>query len=117
MVNSPTNSQPMYIPEPFHETSTSRIRRLVARHPFATLISVPNDTPTPLQPIVSQLPLLLDPSHGEHGVLRGHLARANPHWRELTDDHPGILAGLDAGDGKARAVATLMRELNVQRSV
>jgi transcriptional regulator len=27
------------------------------------------------------LPLLLDEREGEHGVLYGHLARANEHWR------------------------------------
>ena len=88
----------MYIPAPFHQTSTSRIRPLVAQHPFATLISVTSDTPTPRQPIISQLPLLLDTRGGGHGVLRGHLARANPHWRELRDDRPAtaLFHGPDA---------------------
>jgi len=33
--------------------------------------------------LVSILPMLFDPTDGEHGVLRGHLARPNPQWREL----------------------------------
>jgi len=33
--------------------------------------------------LVSILPMLFDPTEGEHGVLRGHLARPNPQWREL----------------------------------
>ena len=30
--------------------------------------------------MASPLPLLLDPSEGDYGVLYGHLARANPQW-------------------------------------
>ena len=29
------------------------------------------------------LPMLYDPADGEHGTLRGHVARPNPHWREI----------------------------------
>ena len=32
------------------------------------------------------LPMLFDPADGEHGTLRGHVARGNPHWREIADD-------------------------------
>ena len=32
------------------------------------------------------LPMLFEPADGEHGMLRGHLARGNPHWREIADD-------------------------------
>ncbi|HET9085509.1 MAG TPA: FMN-binding negative transcriptional regulator [Candidatus Limnocylindrales bacterium] len=31
----------------------------------------------------SILPMLFDPDDGEHGFLRGHLARGNPQWREI----------------------------------
>ncbi|WP_434608780.1 FMN-binding negative transcriptional regulator [Pseudomonas sp. D2-30] len=31
----------------------------------------------------SHLPLLLDTRQGPHGSLRGHMARANPQWRDL----------------------------------
>jgi transcriptional regulator len=31
----------------------------------------------------SILPMLYDPGDGEHGTLRGHLARGNPQWREI----------------------------------
>jgi transcriptional regulator len=32
------------------------------------------------------LPMLFEPGDGEHGILRGHVARGNPHWREIADD-------------------------------
>ena len=31
----------------------------------------------------SILPMLFDPADGERGILRGHLARGNPQWREI----------------------------------
>jgi transcriptional regulator len=32
------------------------------------------------------LPMLFDAADGAHGTLRGHVARGNPHWREIADD-------------------------------
>src|SRR4051812_33318269 len=34
--------------------------------------------------IATQAPVLLDAAEGEHGVLRGHIARANSQWKETT---------------------------------
>src|SRR5205814_7596642 len=39
-----------------------------------------------LLPFASHLPLLLDSSRGERGMLRGHLARANPQWQQFRPD-------------------------------
>ena len=30
--------------------------------------------------------MLFEPADDEHGILRGHVARGNPHWREIADD-------------------------------
>jgi transcriptional regulator len=48
----------------------------------------------------SILPMLFDPDDGPHGTLRGHLARANPQWREI---ETSIDAGRD-GAGEALAI-------------
>ena len=32
------------------------------------------------------LPMLFEPGDAVHGMLRGHLARGNSHWREIADD-------------------------------
>jgi transcriptional regulator len=32
------------------------------------------------------MPFLLDETRGEHGTLRGHMARPNPHWQALSPD-------------------------------
>ena len=47
----------------------------------------------------SILPMLFDRDDGPHGMLRGHLARGNPQWREI---EASIVAG---GDGAGEALA------------
>lgn len=46
----------------------------------------------------SHLPLLLDTQQGPHGSLYGHMARANPQWRDLEAGAEAlvIFAGVDA---------------------
>lgn len=48
------------------------------------------------------LPMLFDPDDGPNGTLRGHLARGNPHWRELEATAAGRgIGSADRGDGSA----------------
>ena len=49
------------------------------RVPLATLVAT---TPHGLD--ANHIPLVLDESRGELGTLRGHVARTNPAWREIT---------------------------------
>ncbi|CAN5571278.1 FMN-binding negative transcriptional regulator [soil metagenome] len=51
----------------------------------ATLVSVGRDGLR-----TSILPMLHYPKEGEDGLLRGHLARGSPHWRELAVDGRAI---------------------------
>ncbi len=46
----------------------------------------------------SILPMVFDPQEGELGILRGHLARPNPQWRDLAPDIEAIaiFSGPDA---------------------
>jgi transcriptional regulator len=67
----------VYTPEHFNATDRAAIARLMHDHPFATLIS-----PVAPEPLISHVPLLLVPGCEPHGTLIGHVARANPHWRE-----------------------------------
>jgi transcriptional regulator len=68
----------MYIPASFKVTDQAVILSFVERFDFATLL-----TPLSSGDIhVTHLPLLLE--RGENGViLRGHVARANEHWRDF----------------------------------
>lgn len=70
----------VYLPPAFASRDTDAVAQLILRHPFATLV-----TPTADELQISHLPLLLHRSEGAHGVLIGHVARANPHWRVLAE--------------------------------
>jgi transcriptional regulator len=79
----------MYIPEAFRETRTEVLHDLIRQHSFATLVSQ-----TEQGLVASHLPLLLDPARGPLGTLRGHVARANDHWRALAGgEHMVVFQG------------------------
>jgi transcriptional regulator len=70
----------VYIPRPFALREPAQVARLVAEHPFATLV-----TASGAEPQLSHVPLQFDPADGPHGTLLGHMARANPHWQHFGD--------------------------------
>ena len=41
-------------------------------------------------PLVSHVPMVLDRDRGAHGVLAGHLAKANGHWQAGAADRPAL---------------------------
>ena len=47
----------------------------------------------------SILPMLFDRDDGPHGTLRGHVARGNPHWREIEAGGDGAGEALAIFDG------------------
>ena len=66
----------MYLPEHFREERTDVLHGLMRTYPLATLITY---GPRGLE--ANNVPLLL---HPPTLVLRGHLARANQQWQNLT---------------------------------
>jgi transcriptional regulator len=68
----------MYIPAAFRETHLEVLHALIREHSFATLVSHVDG-----ELFATHLPLLLDATRGPSGTLRGHMARANPHWRSF----------------------------------
>jgi transcriptional regulator len=65
-----------YIPPHARADDRTELESLVRTHPLATLISsVDSDVS------VSHLPMLLETTATGTLTLRGHVARANPHWR------------------------------------
>ena len=68
----------MYTPPLFREDRGEVLHALMGQHSLATLVTSADDGL-----VANHLPLLLHPNEGAHGVLRGHLARANPQWRSL----------------------------------
>ena len=67
----------MYTPAAFAEPRLDVLHDFMRAHPFATLVSDDGDAP-----FASHIPLHLhvDAEHPQ-GVLVGHVARGNPHWR------------------------------------
>lgn len=66
----------MYLPEHFVETRQSELHRLLREHPLGILV-----TGTSGVLDADHLPFELDASIGAQGLLRAHVARANPVWQ------------------------------------
>ena len=66
----------MYTPPAFRDDDLESVRATIRAARLANLV-----TATAEGPLATPLPLFLDESEGEHGVLYGHLAKANPQWR------------------------------------
>jgi transcriptional regulator len=63
----------MYLPKQFEETRTEVLHALVRKRPFGTLVVMTSDGLS-----VDHIPFLIDATTEPLGVLRGHVARANP---------------------------------------
>ena len=81
----------MYVPSHFAEKNAEAVSRFLRTYPLCSLVTSGADGM-----FASHLPMILDPSAGEHGTLRGHLARANPHWRFGHKEALAIFMGVDA---------------------
>ncbi len=66
----------MYLPSHFAQNDRPTLHALIRDHPLAALVTQGPDGPT-----ADHVPLELDASVGEHCMLRGHVARANPLWQ------------------------------------
>lgn len=67
----------MYQVAAFREDRIEVMQQLMREHPLATLVTAIDGRPD-----ANHLPLLLDPEPAPRGRLLGHVARANPLWRE-----------------------------------
>jgi transcriptional regulator len=67
----------MYTPPAFRDDDQHSIVATIRGARLAHVV-----TTTEAGVLATPLPLFLDESEGEHGVLYGHLAKANPQWRE-----------------------------------
>jgi transcriptional regulator len=79
----------MYVPPAFAETREEVLRDVISAHPLAILVTAgaaAGDTAA-AAPQATHLPMTLGEDGGRR-VLRGHVARANPHWRALVAPAP-----------------------------
>jgi transcriptional regulator len=78
----------MYIPASFAETAPAKLHDFMRRHSFALLTSMGDGGL-----FASHLPLLLDAEAGPHGQLIGHMASANPQWRNVRGEVLAVFSG------------------------
>lgn len=74
----------IYLPQHFTIEQRTALRAIMDAYPFATLVSVADG-----EPYFTHLPLVAR-DEGEAIVLLGHIARANPHQRQLRDGTPVV---------------------------
>jgi transcriptional regulator len=77
----------MYIPKHFEVTDTAWCHALMRAQGFALMITADDAG----APFATHLPMLVDDTRGPLGTLRGHVARANPHWRYLAAGRPTLV--------------------------
>ena len=71
----------MYLPKHFEETRVPVLHGLIGAHPLGALIAM---TSAGLD--ANHIPFEVDPDPVPFGTLRGHIARANPLWRDVSRD-------------------------------
>jgi transcriptional regulator len=82
----------MYGPPVFREDALSVLHEVIGEARLANLV-----TATVKGLLATPLPLFLVPDEGPYGTLYGHLARANPQWKEaVLDEAMAIFHGPDA---------------------
>lgn len=77
----------MYQPPHFREDRIEVMQELMRAHPFATLVSVQEG-----RLAADHLPLVIFPELSEKGTVRGHIAKADPLWKEREGLSATILA-------------------------
>lgn len=75
----------MYLPEVFEERDVVTLHRTIEAHPLGALVVA---TAGGLD--ANHIPFLIDAEPAPFGSLHGHVARANPVWREL-DGMPALV--------------------------
>ncbi len=68
----------MFIPKAFRLEDRDAIAAVLGRYDFGLLVTALDGRPQ-----ASHLPVLYDPEAGRQGTLLGHMARANPQWRDF----------------------------------
>src|SRR5437867_429470 len=69
----------MYLPKHFEETRVEVLHELIRTYPFGTLVTLTADGLD-----ANHIPFEVDPEPAPFGTLRGHVARANPIWRDVS---------------------------------
>lgn len=76
----------MYLPSHFAETRPEQLHRIIREHPLGVLV-----THGGAGLDAEHIPFEFDPGAGPHGVLRAHVARANPIWKRCPSGTPVLV--------------------------
>ena len=71
----------MYVPSHFEETRVEVLHQLIREHSLAVLVTLGSEGIN-----ANHIPFEIDPEPAPFGTLRGHVARANPVWRDFSKD-------------------------------
>jgi transcriptional regulator len=88
----------MYNPSSFAEHRPEVLFELIEAHSLGALVT----TSPSGELFATHLPWLVDRARGQHGTLRGHLARANPHHRSPRPDGAEALVMFTGHDAYIR---------------
>jgi transcriptional regulator len=72
----------MYTPKFNQVSDRALLIEAMRAYSFAILFGPQTDPASDDSPVATHLPLVVK-EEGEHGLLEGHFARANPHWKSL----------------------------------
>lgn len=78
----------MYVPKHFEIKDLTWVRAFMDEHRFATLVTIRDG-----EPFATHIPLLYEPEPHPYGKLRGHMARANPHWHSFESTQMAVFTG------------------------
>lgn len=76
----------MYTPNHYRIDDQAVLFDFISQNNFGILISIDHATP-----IATHLPFLIDSTRGEHGILTGHVAKANRQWRTFVPDREVLI--------------------------
>lgn len=76
----------MYLPSAFALTDPQELHRILREHPLGTLV-----THGPQGLDADHIPFEFDPDTGPLGILRAHVARANPVWQQVAAGSPVLV--------------------------
>jgi transcriptional regulator len=76
----------LYLPAHFAEARTAELHRILREHPLGMLVTHGADGLD-----AEHIPFEFDPARGPHGVLTGHVARANPLWQRCPSGTPVLV--------------------------
>ena len=76
----------MYVPSHFEETRIEVLHDLVRQHPLGSLVTLGTQGLN-----ANHIPFEIDGAPAPYGTLRGHVARANPVWRDFSRDTEALV--------------------------